>query len=296
MFLFYLLLGFGDLYVDEFMELGVGARALGMGNTFVGLADDPTAFYWNPAGLVQSKDKELFLMHSEDFEGGIVQVNTVALTYPTPNYALGAALYWIGVSDIPISADTFEVERFVNAFDYVGYLSYARRFDLKRFAPFDLGINIKCVFRDWDVATAYGLGTDVGILSKFKGITYGVNIINLTGTEVFWADTTLRDWIAPLVKTGISVTHNFPVGKLNVCLGFDTSPKRRVAEFVLLHTDSHIGLEYWWEQRLALRIGWDRGFFSTGCGLIYRTLKIDYGVKFDPGLGLVKRLSGSITF
>ena len=28
-----------------------GSRALGMGGAFVGVADDPTAVYWNPAGL-----------------------------------------------------------------------------------------------------------------------------------------------------------------------------------------------------------------------------------------------------
>ena len=29
----------------------IGTRALGMGGAYVGLADDPTAIYWNPAGL-----------------------------------------------------------------------------------------------------------------------------------------------------------------------------------------------------------------------------------------------------
>ncbi len=30
----------------------IGPKALGMGGAFIGLADDPTAIYWNPAGLV----------------------------------------------------------------------------------------------------------------------------------------------------------------------------------------------------------------------------------------------------
>ena len=40
-----------DKYAGEFLKLGVGARALGMGGAFVGLADDASAGYWNPAGL-----------------------------------------------------------------------------------------------------------------------------------------------------------------------------------------------------------------------------------------------------
>ncbi len=34
-------------------RLGWGARAIGMGGAFTGVADDPTATYYNPAGLVQ---------------------------------------------------------------------------------------------------------------------------------------------------------------------------------------------------------------------------------------------------
>src|SRR5512144_3273069 len=34
---------------------GVGARSLGMGNAYTGVANDFTAMYWNPAGLTQSQ-------------------------------------------------------------------------------------------------------------------------------------------------------------------------------------------------------------------------------------------------
>jgi hypothetical protein len=35
----------------DFDDLGMGARAQGMGNAFTGLADDSRAIYYNPAGL-----------------------------------------------------------------------------------------------------------------------------------------------------------------------------------------------------------------------------------------------------
>ena len=38
-------------YAGEFLSLGVGGRALGMGGASVALANDVTAGYWNPAGL-----------------------------------------------------------------------------------------------------------------------------------------------------------------------------------------------------------------------------------------------------
>ncbi|MFW6134899.1 MAG: hypothetical protein ACOC5R_04930 [Elusimicrobiota bacterium] len=42
---------YGGLNPAAFLDLGVGARATGMGGAFTSVSDDPTATYWNPAGL-----------------------------------------------------------------------------------------------------------------------------------------------------------------------------------------------------------------------------------------------------
>ena len=44
-------------YAGAFLEIGVGARGVGMGNAAVAAVDDATASYWNPAGLLRSKGK-----------------------------------------------------------------------------------------------------------------------------------------------------------------------------------------------------------------------------------------------
>ncbi len=43
------------------LGMGVGARAIGMAGAFTAVADDATAFFWNPAGLTQIEDHQLFL-------------------------------------------------------------------------------------------------------------------------------------------------------------------------------------------------------------------------------------------
>lgn len=43
------------------LGMGVGARAIGMGGAFVAIADDPSATFWNPAGLTDLKGSQLFL-------------------------------------------------------------------------------------------------------------------------------------------------------------------------------------------------------------------------------------------
>ena len=51
-------------FSNEFLSIGVGARALGMSNSYVTTVDDVTSGYWNPAGLTQiKKDFQIPLIH-----------------------------------------------------------------------------------------------------------------------------------------------------------------------------------------------------------------------------------------
>ncbi|MCB0302022.1 MAG: hypothetical protein KDE52_18315, partial [Calditrichaeota bacterium] len=46
----------------SFLKIGVGARAGGMGEAYAAVADDATATYWNPAGLMASDRNNLTMM------------------------------------------------------------------------------------------------------------------------------------------------------------------------------------------------------------------------------------------
>jgi hypothetical protein len=56
-------------YAGEFMAIGIGGRALGLGSAYTALADDITAGYWNPAGLSSLMYPQIALMHDERFAG-----------------------------------------------------------------------------------------------------------------------------------------------------------------------------------------------------------------------------------
>ena len=47
----------------EFLNWGAGARAMGLGKAFTGLADDPSAIYYNPAGLALQNPLQITLQH-----------------------------------------------------------------------------------------------------------------------------------------------------------------------------------------------------------------------------------------
>ena len=47
-----------------FLEIPVGARAVGMGGAFVSVANDATALYWNVAGIANLERNEIMGIHS----------------------------------------------------------------------------------------------------------------------------------------------------------------------------------------------------------------------------------------
>src|SRR3954466_12635700 len=70
------------IYVNEYLNIGVGARGLGMAGAQSATANDVTAAYWNPAGLMQVKpDCQVGLMHAEYFSGN-AKYDYAALVMP----------------------------------------------------------------------------------------------------------------------------------------------------------------------------------------------------------------------
>ena len=58
-------------YSNDFLTIGVGAKAFAMSGAVVSLSDDVTAGYWNPAKLVNVKDNlQATFMHAA-YLGGV---------------------------------------------------------------------------------------------------------------------------------------------------------------------------------------------------------------------------------
>lgn len=78
--------------------LGGGARALGSGNAFIGVADDFSALLWNPAGLAQArwgefsfglsylmnKDNSTFFNSQSSYSSNGTNLNTLGFVLPLP--------------------------------------------------------------------------------------------------------------------------------------------------------------------------------------------------------------------
>jgi long-subunit fatty acid transport protein len=91
------------------VELGIGSRALGMGGAYIGIADDYSASFWNPAGLsqirrlegfgtltyTQRKNDASFEELSSLDELTSTRVNSIGLAYPVPTYQ-GSLVFSLG--------------------------------------------------------------------------------------------------------------------------------------------------------------------------------------------------------
>src|SRR6187402_463719 len=89
-------------YSNEFLNIGVGARALGMSNVQAASVNDVTAAYWNPAGLLNMKSKhEVALMHSEYFAGIAKYDYGAFATHIDSQSVIALSIIRFGVDDIP---------------------------------------------------------------------------------------------------------------------------------------------------------------------------------------------------
>jgi long-subunit fatty acid transport protein len=49
----------------KFLDIGVGGRALAMGEAYVAVANDASAIFWNPAGIAQLESGDIFLGYTD---------------------------------------------------------------------------------------------------------------------------------------------------------------------------------------------------------------------------------------
>jgi len=153
-------------YSNEFLSIGVGARAFGMSNTVVASADDVTAGFWNPAGLVNQEDKlQISVMHS-NYLNGLANYDYVALgTKIKDNAALSFAMVRFGVDGIPNTLDlirngqiNYDRVKEFSAVDYGFFVSYAQKSSIDGLS---FGGSAKVVHRRaGEFTTAWGFGID----------------------------------------------------------------------------------------------------------------------------------------
>lgn len=182
-------------YSNEFMNIGVGARAFGMGFTGISFVNDVTAGYWNPAGLNQMEaDHQLALMHSSYF-GGLANYDYLAFATSADEHSkIAISVVRFAVDDIPDTRFLVDVNgainydniEFFSSADYGFLASYAREIPI--LGGLSAGGNLKIIHRTvGNFSKAWGFGLDVGVQKAVNKWQLGVVARDLFGTFNAWS-------------------------------------------------------------------------------------------------------------
>jgi tetratricopeptide (TPR) repeat protein len=286
---------------SPFSEFGFGARAMGLGNTFTALADDPTAVFWNPAGLDYIYQQSLTFFHASLYMG--TNYDFLGYAYPTLDigtFALGIAR--MGVDDIVNTDADFNVYDNFSFESYRGYLSYGLRI------PWDLsvGASLKIERSGFSYtkqynedANAIGVGMDLGFLYRpnfstdalLRDWSVGLDIQNLFSPQIKHAD---ESDVLPLdLRFGLMRT-------IYISGGSDLRLLVDMAKASESDMRFNFGGEYAFQKIGKARIGYNNlTGLQFGIGIEYSMFQLDYaygnpstGGALDP----VHRISLTINF
>lgn len=307
--------GIGQKFVNEFLNIGVGARAHGMFGSVTANESDVTSAFWNPAGLTGLDHQlELSAMHANWF-GGISSYDYIAIGKKLKNRSSAAfTIIRMGTDNIPNTlnligpdgnVDYDRIESF-SAADYAFLLSYARSLDAEN--KLSLGGNLKVIHRSiGSFGSAWGFGADLGLKYQLPKWTFGLMAKDITTTFNAWSFNLTDDEKETFNETGndIPVSSNeVTLPRLILGIAYGTSITSNFS--LLVETDinmSTYGTEagivssnrFSIDPTLGVEIGYaDQAFLRFGLGNIQKRVNIenfeDRNVEIQPNIGLGLKL------
>ena len=285
----------------QFLKIGVGARAGGMGESFIAVANDASALYWNPAGISQFESNQVIFSHTtwlvdiqHEFFG--------AVYHPTVDDAVGLSITSLHTDDMPV---TTEVQPLGNGTYFrFGDIAVGLTYSRKLTSQFSFGATVRFFEETLDVLKMRGTLLDFGtyywtglgslrfsaVVSNFGSQVSPTGTVQLVGGQSasefqqFSPPTLFKFGFAfePLQDATNSLTTSFQLNHPN-----DNSENLSV------------GAEYRWSNTFFARGGYkfnvDEENFSLGVGVAASIstlmLHVDYGYAPFKNLGGVHRIS-----
>ena len=307
----------------QFLKVPVGSRAIGLGGAYVAVANDISAIYWNPAGLVfAGKNGSASFVHTN----WLAETNFdfTAVAFHSPIGTLGLSFTFLSMDDMIVRTEDEPdgTGEFFSAGDMSIGLSYAKRLTDR----FSVGVNAKYVRQQIWHMIASTIAMDVGILFKtdFDWLTLGVSVSNFgpkmqySGKDIFinydftpneygdnqyiFANLQTDKWDLPLMfRFGLAIDV------------LNTEMNQITAAIEARHPNDNtesicLGAEYGFRKRFFLRAGYQSLFeeesekgLSAGVGFLYRLssqmpLMLDYAYADWGRLTSVHRFSLELQF
>jgi Uncharacterised protein family (UPF0164) len=284
----------------QFLKIGIGARAAGMGGAFVAVADDASALYWNAAGIARIESDHSQLQFNHAIWPGDMKYTQMGYVFHTKRIpgAIGINLRSLYM-DPMVETTAYQPDPFVGTgrtFD-AGYMSagltYARSFTDKFSAGGTANFIHEGLAELSQNTYAFDLGTlyDVGTM----GMRIGMAISNM-GTDVQFIERSAR--IPSVFRVGTSATL------------FQNADQKLLGSFEFSHPPDNserlnIGAEYAFHNYVFLRGGYNANYDAEGmaAGIGFRfpvsfagTADFDYAYTDMKLLGAAHRFSLKFAF
>jgi hypothetical protein len=274
---------------DRGGELGVGTRAMGLAGAFVAVADDPSASYWNPAGIAQLSQPEIYGMFGSYFNDKDENAYLSFEGILKNDIHFGVSANTLFYTDIPGSHE--------DQYTFTAAIPLDKGADHRWFA----GLNARYLFADTGSSgqgTVQGVGVDLGLLFKQPldnnmRLNAGLVLTDVSTTIRF--DQSGEEQSIPSILTPGVAFYFDPETLLDVDVPWTLDND------VLLNEQNvriRSGIEHWFlDGRLGLRGGFTSfltlpGDFSLGASYRNQQWSIEYAfMTHSDNLGNSHRLS-----
>lgn len=182
-------------YSNEFLNIGVGSKALAMGNAVVANSYDATAVFWNPAGISHlTGDMQIGLMHNQYF-AGIASFNYGGIVKPLNDNGqyIGISMVRLDVDMIPNTLRLINPDGSINydniedfsISDNAVFFTYAQKSGIEGLS---FGGNFKVIRRMVSTfANSWGFGFDLAAYYERDHLKIGATLRDATSTVNVWS-------------------------------------------------------------------------------------------------------------
>jgi long-subunit fatty acid transport protein len=285
----------------QFLKIGVGGRASALGDAFVAIANDASALYWNPAGLTQFKNNQVFFSHNKwlvdinhDFLGAVYHLDETN--------SFGISLTALTMQKMLVTTEfaPFGTGEYFGFSDLAFSISYSRKMTDK----FSFGGTIRYIEETLDKLKMRGILIDLGTYywTGLGTTRFAVAVSN------FGSNLAPDGKVILVGKREVSQWQDFaPPTVFRIGFAFEPyqNDQHRVTSSVQLnHPNDNsenlsTGIEYSWLETLYLRFGYkfnvEEQNYTFGAGvnvpLEIANFTLDYAFSNFTRLGSAHRFS-----
>jgi hypothetical protein len=143
----------------QFLKIGVDARATAMGESFVAVANDASALFWNPAGITQFQTNEVLIAHTSWFAD--IRHQFLGVVYhPSTEDAVGVSITSLNMDDMPVTTE-FAPTGNGNYFKF-GDVAVGLTYSRKLTPQFSFGGTVRYIEETMDVLKMRSVVIDMG--------------------------------------------------------------------------------------------------------------------------------------